>query len=55
MHLYHRVGAGYDNIDIKDLGERGIAVANIPDYGFHDHLSLAYLSHTRNALQSINS
>jgi phosphoglycerate dehydrogenase-like enzyme len=28
-----KVGVGYDDVDLKDMGARGIAVCNTPDYG----------------------
>jgi phosphoglycerate dehydrogenase-like enzyme len=28
-----RCGVGYDNVDIRSAGERGIVVCNVPDYG----------------------
>jgi D-3-phosphoglycerate dehydrogenase len=28
-----RCGVGYDNVDLKAAGERGIVVCNVPDYG----------------------
>ena len=31
-----RVGVGYDNVDLKAAGEKGIAVCNVPDYGTND-------------------
>lgn len=31
-----RVGVGYDNVDLKAAGERGIRVCNVPDYGTED-------------------
>lgn len=31
-----RVGAGYDNVDLRASGERGIVVCNVPDYGTED-------------------
>lgn len=31
-----RVGVGYDNVDLKAAGERGIPVCNVPDYGTND-------------------
>ncbi len=34
--LIVRCGVGYDNVDIKSAGERGIVVCNVPDYGTED-------------------
>lgn len=31
-----RIGVGYDSVDIKAAGKRGIAVCNVPDYGTND-------------------
>ncbi|MBW1824485.1 MAG: C-terminal binding protein, partial [Deltaproteobacteria bacterium] len=31
--LIIRIGVGFDNVDLKTAGERGIAVSNVPDYG----------------------
>ena len=31
--IYVKLGVGYDDIDLKGLGERGIPVCNVPDYG----------------------
>lgn len=31
-----RIGVGYDSVDIKAAGERGIVVCNVPDYGTND-------------------
>lgn len=31
-----RCGVGYDNIDIKAAGQRGIVVCNVPDYGTNE-------------------
>jgi len=45
-----RCGVGYDNVDIKSAGERGIAVCNVPDYGSEevaDHAVLLLLAIAR--------
>lgn len=31
-----RVGAGFDSVDLKAAGEKGIYVANVPDYGVEE-------------------
>ena len=31
-----RVGVGFDNIDLKAAGEKGILICNVPDYGTSD-------------------
>lgn len=31
-----RCGAGFDNVDLRAAGERGIPVCNVPDYGTND-------------------
>lgn len=31
-----RCGVGYDNVDIKSAGQKGIVVCNVPDYGTED-------------------
>lgn len=45
-----RTGVGYDNLDIKAAGTRGIAIFNIPDYCTHevaDHTMALVLALTR--------
>jgi phosphoglycerate dehydrogenase-like enzyme len=34
--LIIRIGVGFDNVDLKSAGERGIVVSNVPDYGTTD-------------------
>lgn len=31
-----RIGVGFDNVDLKSAGRRGIYVCNVPDYGTND-------------------
>lgn len=48
-----RCGVGYDNVDIKAAGERGIVVCNVPDYGTEevaDHAILMLLAIVRRLL-----
>lgn len=45
-----RVGVGYDNVDLKAAGQRGIVVCNVPDYGtgeVADHALAMLLSFAR--------
>ncbi len=45
-----RCGVGYDNVDIKAAGEKGIAVCNVPDYGTEevaDHAVMLLLAIAR--------
>lgn len=45
-----RLGVGYDNIDLKEAGARGIPVSNVPDYGVDevsDHCITLILSLAR--------
>ncbi|MBU0690567.1 C-terminal binding protein [bacterium] len=45
-----RVGVGYDNVDLKSAGQRGIVVCNVPDYGtgeVADHALAMLLSFAR--------
>ena len=48
--LIIRVGVGFENVDLKSAGERGIAVSNVPDYGttdVADHAIALMLSFSR--------
>lgn len=45
-----RLGVGYDNIDLKEAGAKGIPVSNVPDYGVDevsDHCMALILSLAR--------
>lgn len=49
-----RAGVGYDNIDLREAGRRGIAVCNVPDYGttdVADHVIAMMLTLTRGTAQ----
>ncbi len=37
-----RCGAGYDNVDVRRAAERGIPVANVPDYGTEEVADSAF-------------
>ena len=48
-----RCGVGYDNVDLRAAGSRGIVVCNVPDYGTEevaDHAILMLLATTRRLL-----
>ena len=48
-----RCGVGFDNVDLKAAGSRGIVVCNVPDYGTEevaDHAILLLLATTRRLL-----
>jgi phosphoglycerate dehydrogenase-like enzyme len=48
-----RCGVGFDNVDLRAAGERGIVVCNVPDYGTEevaDHALLLLLAITRRLL-----
>ncbi|MDX1778876.1 MAG: NAD(P)-dependent oxidoreductase, partial [Thermodesulfobacteriota bacterium] len=48
--LVIRVGVGFENVDLKSAGERGIVVSNVPDYGttdVADHAIALMLGFTR--------
>jgi D-3-phosphoglycerate dehydrogenase len=48
-----RCGVGFDNVDIRAAGERGIVVCNVPDYGTEevaDHAIMMLLAITRRLL-----
>jgi C-terminal binding protein len=48
-----RCGVGYDNVDLKAAGERGIVVCNVPDYGTEevaDHALMMLLAIARRLL-----
>ena len=48
--LIIRVGVGFENVDLKSAGERGIVVSNVPDYGttdVADHAIALMLGFTR--------
>ena len=45
-----RIGVGFENVDLQSAGERGIIVANVPDYGttdVADHAIALLLSFSR--------
>ncbi|KAL6062662.1 C-terminal-binding protein 2 [Balamuthia mandrillaris] len=45
-----RIGAGFDSVDLAAAGERGIAVANVPDYGVEEVADSA-MSHVLNLMR----
>ncbi|UCH32332.1 MAG: C-terminal binding protein [Candidatus Bathyarchaeota archaeon] len=48
--IIERLGVGYDNIDLKEAGAKGIPVSNVPDYGVDevsDHCITLILSLAR--------
>ena len=48
-----RVGAGYDNVDLKEAKRKNIIVSNVPDYGIDevaDHTFSLLLSLNRNIM-----
>lgn len=50
-----RCGVGYDNVDLKAAGARGIAVCNVPDYGTEevaDHAVMMLLAIARRLMVS---
>ena len=53
-----RAGVGYNNIDIRAAGERGIIVCNVPDYGTEevaDHALTLLLALARRLVPAIDS
>jgi C-terminal binding protein len=49
-----RVGVGFDNVDVQEAAQRGIAVCNVPDYGVEevaDHAIAMMLALVRNLPQ----
>ena len=53
--LIVRAGVGYDNVDLAVASERGIAVANVPDYGINevaDHAMALMMTFTRSISRS---
>ena len=52
-----RVGVGYDNVDLKAAGERGIVVCTVPDYGVDDVAdhSMGLLLSLSRGLDSVDS
>jgi|SRR5579864_1517182 len=53
-----RAGVGYNNIDLKAAGRRGIAVCNVPDYGTEevaDHAIMLLLAVARRLLAADQS
>ncbi|MSR31998.1 MAG: C-terminal binding protein [Gemmataceae bacterium] len=52
-----RCGVGYDNVDLKAAGKRGIAVCNVPDYGSEevaDHAIMMLLAIARRLIPSVD-
>jgi C-terminal binding protein len=50
-----RCGVGYDNVDLRAAGSRGIVVCNVPDYGTEevaDHALMMLLASARRLLPS---
>src|SRR4029450_7856960 len=50
-----RCGVGYDNVDLKAAGQRGIVVCNVPDYGTEevaDHALMLLLAIARRLRQA---
>jgi len=50
--LVVRAGVGYDNVDLEACAKRGIAVANVPDYGINEVADHA-LAHMLNMVRGI--
>ncbi len=53
-----RIGVGYDNIDTRAAGERGIVVCNVPDYGTEevaDHALALLLALARRLFPAVES
>jgi phosphoglycerate dehydrogenase-like enzyme len=50
--LVVRAGVGYDNVDLAACSSRGIAVANVPDYGINEVADHA-LAHMLNMVRGI--
>ena len=50
--LVVRAGVGYDNVDLEACARRGIAVANVPDYGINEVADHA-LAHMLNMVRGI--